>query len=141
MYHKEISKINGLKDKDKSSIDLDVLNKILPSIKNNVHGISKPLVVFIKSIKLERLNGNLIFGFYSPVTTAITFTSINTVFTIANVHDKANLSVGADFTKEILDFDGEFIFKIRLLRPILAFLRFITTKSGFKLIMQLKNIL
>jgi hypothetical protein len=144
IYHKKISKMDDLRGKHKensSSNNFDTLKKILPLIKNNMDKLSKLLIVFVKSIELEKLNGNLVFGFYSPVTTAITFASINNIFTIANIHNKSDLNVGADFTKEVLDFNSEVIFKIKLLKPIFAFLRFITTKSGFELIKQLRNML
>ncbi|MDR3290582.1 MAG: hypothetical protein LBT10_00375 [Methanobrevibacter sp.] len=143
IYHKKISKMDdfGGNNNHKENSSSNNLKKILPLIKNNIGKLSKLLIVFIKSIELEKLNGNLIFGFYSPVTTAITFASINNIFTMANIHNKSDLNVGADFTKEVLEFNSEIIFKIRLLKPIFAFLRFITTKSGFELIKQLRNLL
>ncbi|MDR2544357.1 MAG: hypothetical protein LBD03_02235 [Methanobrevibacter sp.] len=142
IYHQEISNIDGFKNSGNSEDvrDHDVFEKILFLIKNNIHELSKLLIIIIESIKLEKLNGNLIFGFHSPVTTALSFAAINNIFTIANTHNKSNLSVGADFSKEILYFDGGIAFRIRLLKPTFRFLSFITSNSGFKLISQLRKL-
>jgi hypothetical protein len=57
-----------------------------------------------------------------------------------NIHNKYSLNVVADFTKEVLDFDSEIVLQIRLLKPVLALLIFITTKSGLELVKQLRNL-
>jgi hypothetical protein len=142
IYHQKISSIGNFKNiGTKEDVrDHNIFEKILFLIKNNIHELSKLLIIIIESIKLEKLNGNLIFGFHSPVTTALSFTAINNIFTIANTHNKSNLSVGADFSKEILYFDGGIVFRIRLLKLIFRFLSFTTSNSGLKLIRQLRKL-
>ncbi|MDR2873784.1 MAG: hypothetical protein LBV42_03450 [Methanobrevibacter sp.] len=144
IYSRRISKnkesqLKDKKDLNKSSNKLTLLRETLPLIKNNLFKIAKLLTIFIKSIKLEKLNGNIVFGFYSPVNTAISFANVNNIFTILNFYNKCNLNVKADFTKEIFDFNTELVFQINLLKLFIAFSRFLTSKSGFKLINHLRK--
>jgi hypothetical protein len=138
IYSKRILKDKEPKSKDKKN--KNTLKEVLPLIKENLSKIAKLITIFIKSIKLEKFNGNLVFGFYSPVNTATTFVNINNIFTLLNFFNKCDLNLKADFTKEIFDFDSELVFQINLLKPFIAFLRFLTSKSGFKLINHLRKL-
>jgi hypothetical protein len=138
---KSDDKIN-VKSKNKKDIVeiFNSLKELISLIKINQKELISLIMKIIRSCNLEKFHFKLDFGFSSPYDTVMLFTNLQYIFTVANIYENCDLSAETNFNKEIFDFNGEILFKIRLILPFFGFLTLLSKKSGLKMIKLSKDL-
>lgn len=138
---KNFKKTNSKKNNEKQNKNKwNDIKELIILLKENLNHFLNFINTCINSIKIEKFDAEILFGFNSYVDTATTVGYIWGLFEVLNGIKPFNLSAEPIFTKETLDFKSEIFFNINLLKPVLSFLKLFKRKSMFKLLFILRRL-